>query len=350
MTPPTTTLDENVAQIPYYHQESAMDLTSYDKIIVTFSGGKDSLACVLHLLEEEKRLGVDLKSKIELWHHGVDGETTDEEGLMDWPVTESYCKAIAKAFGLPIFFSWKVGGFEREMLRDNSLTAPIRFETPDGFSEVGGERGNLNTRRKFPQVSADLSVRWCSAYLKIDVGAAAIRNQGRFNGKRTLVLSGERAAESKARAGYAKFESDRSHCVGKRVKRHVDRWRPVHAWSDAEVWSIIERWKVAPHPAYVLGWGRVSCMACIFGSANQWASVRKLAPKQFARIAQFEATFGATIQRKLSVRQQADKGTPYDWAAEAAASAISRAFDGPVFLDKWTMPAGALRGESCGPT
>lgn len=41
-------------------------MARYDAILVAFSGGKDSLACLLHLLD----LGVD-RSKIELWHHDV---------------------------------------------------------------------------------------------------------------------------------------------------------------------------------------------------------------------------------------------------------------------------------------
>jgi len=61
-----------------------MDLASYDVIIVAFSGGKDSAACVLHLLD----LGVP-KHKIELWHHLVDGR--EGSTLMDWPCTEAYC-------------------------------------------------------------------------------------------------------------------------------------------------------------------------------------------------------------------------------------------------------------------
>ena len=48
--------------------EKLLPLEEYDKIIVLFSGGKDSLACVLHLLE----LGVP-REKIELWHHDIDG-------------------------------------------------------------------------------------------------------------------------------------------------------------------------------------------------------------------------------------------------------------------------------------
>jgi 3'-phosphoadenosine 5'-phosphosulfate sulfotransferase (PAPS reductase)/FAD synthetase len=327
------------------------DLASYDVIVVAFSGGKDSLACVLHLLEEGERRGLDLKSRIELWHHDVDGGAEGSD-LMDWPVTRSYCEAVAKHLGLPIYFSWKTGGFEREMLREESRTAPVRWQNPDGtIGQSGGKGGKLATRLRFPQVSADLSVRWCSAYLKIDVCAAAIAGQDRFKGKRMLVLSGERAAESSARAKYATFEPDRTHCPGPRARRHVDRWRPVHAWSDAAVWEIIAKRRIAPHPAYVIGWGRVSCMTCIFGSPNQWASVRKLDSEKFERIAAYERRFGSTIQRKLSIVELADKGTPYDWAKDAAREALSRTFDGPIFLgEKWTMPAGALRGESCGPT
>lgn len=239
-------------------------LSSYDYIIVAFSGGKDSLACVLHLLE----LGVP-RERIELWHHDVDGR--EGSTLMDWPCTRDYCRKVAEALGVRLFFSWKVGGFEREMLRDASATAPIAFETPDGVKYTGG-KGKPNTRLQFPQVAADLSVRWCSAYLKIDVGAAAIRNQERFNGSRTLFVTGERAEESASRARYESFEPHRSDSRTGRKARHVDQWRPVHSWSERDVWDIIKRWRVNPHPAYRLGWGRVSCAACIFGSPDQWAS------------------------------------------------------------------------------
>lgn len=43
------------------------DLFNYDKYIVSFSGGKDSTALLLFLIDN----GID-KSKIELWHQEID--------------------------------------------------------------------------------------------------------------------------------------------------------------------------------------------------------------------------------------------------------------------------------------
>lgn len=319
------------------------NLPSYDRVIVAFSGGKDSLACLLHLLD----LGVP-RGRIELWHHDVDGR--EGSSLMDWPCTRDYCRAVAAAFNVPIFYSWKVGGFEREMTRDSDATAPIAYETPDGVRFSGG-KGKPGTRRKFPQVSPDLSVRWCSAYLKIDVGAAAIRGQARFVNLRTLFVTGERAEESAARSRYQTFEPHRSDLrhgrPGKR--RHVDQWRPVHAWTESQVWEIVARYRVAPHPAYRLGWGRVSCAACIFGNPNQWASLLAVNPGQFARVAGYERDFGVTIKRKLSVVQTAAKGSPYRMSGEDKRAALSPTFDEPAIVDEWHLPAGAF-GEGCGPS
>jgi len=321
------------------------DISFYDKFVVAFSGGKDSLACVLHLLE----LGVP-KDRIELWHHEIDGR--EGSNLMDWASTPAYCRKVAKELGISYFSSWKEGGFEREMLRDNQPTAPTHFETPGGaVLTAGGVSGKLGTRLKFPQTSADLSVRWCSAYLKIDVFCIALRNQSRFAGLKTLVLSGERAQESSCRAKYKPFESHRTDARDGKSQRHVDAWRPVHQWSEADVWAIIQRFKIAPHCGYRLGFGRLSCARCIFGSPNQWASARVVCPSAVAKIASYEKQFGITIDRKLDVQAKADKGTPYPATANQALidEANDPNWDGPVFVDDWQMPAGAF-GENTGPT
>lgn len=324
-----------------------INIHSYDYYILATSGGKDSIACILQLLKE----GIPAK-KIELWHHLIDGR--EGSTLMDWPVTESYVKKFAQAFKIKCFFSWKQGGFEREMLRENQRTAPTIFQMPEDDNIIecscGGTRGKKSTRRKFPQVTANLSQRWCSAYLKIDVCTAAINNQKRFLGKRTLVITGERAEESAARANYKIFEPHRSdNRNGKRIQRYVDHWRPVHLWEEKEVWNIIEEFKVNPHPAYKLGWSRLSCISCIFGSKNQWATLHKIDPDRFNRIAAYEKEFDSTIHRKRSVYDHLVDGSPYpDLDPGIIKMGFSTNFNDSIFVNKWKLPAGAF-GENAGP-
>jgi len=329
---------------------SDAELLSYDYYLVAFSGGKDSEACVLHLIER----GVQL-SKIELWHHDVDGR--EGSTLMDWPCTRSYCEAFARGWGLPIYFSWKVGGFEGEMNRTNAPTQRTAFEVPADHPGVAhvlrytGGSGKKNTRRMFPQVSADLSVRWCSAYLKIMVMDSAIRNQKRFNGRRTLVVTGERAEESASRAKYEVFEPHRSDLREGRTPRHVDHYRPVHGWSTAEVWAILERHGVNPHPAYRCGFGRVSCMKCIFGNQDQWASVRALDQAGVDDISDYEERWGKTIHRTLPVFRRAIQGIAYTMHEHDKRAAMDPVFDEPIRLKpwEWKLPSGAY-ADACGPT
>jgi 3'-phosphoadenosine 5'-phosphosulfate sulfotransferase (PAPS reductase)/FAD synthetase len=319
-----------------------VQLSAYDTVILAFSGGKDSTAAFLHLLELQVP-----HERIELWHHEVDGR--EGSRLMDWPCTAAYCRAFADAFQVPLYFSWREGGFEREMLRDNIPTAPIKWENPDRTIGTTGGNGPDGTRLKFPQVSANLSVRWCSAYLKIDVCSAALRNQKRFIGKRVLIVSGERAEESPCRARYKSFEEDRTSAS----RRTVHRWRPIHAWSEKEVWEIIRRHGVNPHPAYHLGWSRLSCRACIFGQADQWASLRLIDPDGFRRIAEYEQQFGVTIHRNQSVEQLAASGRPHSECAHAQLieEAMNPTWDGRIRIpsEQWMLPAGAFR-RSGGPT
>lgn len=343
-----------------------MDINSYDKIIVAFSGGKDSTACFLHLID----LGVPM-DKIELWHHDVDGFSTN---FIDWGITQPYCYSFAEAFGVILHFSGKSGGFLREMNRKDQPTAPTIFTIPkeeykeekegDWFDSIEpvhkwwravGGKGPKGTRGQFPQVSADLKVRWCSAYLKIDVCAAAIRNQERFNNSKTLVVSGERGEESSARAKYLEFEVDRADGRKGKSKRHVDRWRPIKNWTETQVWDIIKRHGVNVHPAYYAGFGRVSCAFCIFANADQIASAEAVQPMGFKMISEAEVASGKTIKRNESVEQLLERGTTYPALTQKAIRNM-RSYD-PYKFDSypiietrypWFLPAGAF-GDKTGP-
>jgi 3'-phosphoadenosine 5'-phosphosulfate sulfotransferase (PAPS reductase)/FAD synthetase len=317
-----------------------LPLHEYDRILVSFSGGKDSLALVLDLLER----GVS-RERIQLWHQCVDGEAGVDQPFVDWPCTESYVRAVGKALGLRVLFQWRLGGFLGEMLKENASTRPVHFERQDGgIGQAGGVKGKVSTRRRFPQASGDLRVRWCSAVLKIDVMALALNNEPAFRSGKFLVLTGERREESAHRATYAEREPHRCDCR----RRRVDAWRSVIDWSEDKVWQMMRRWRIQPHPAYRLGFPRVSCMTCIFGGPDQWASVRKIAPERFARIAAYEREFGVTIKRGLTVEQLADRGTPYPACDNAGLVALAMSSHYPaaqvvVPPGEWRLPPGAFR-------
>ena len=198
-------------------------------MIVAFSGGKDSIASLLAVLEA----GVS-PDRIDVYHHDVDGAGPS---FMDWPCTTAYCRAVTDALGVPLYLSWKEGGF--------------------GLSE-------------------------------------------------------------------------------------------------AEVWEMLRRRGVVPAPAYRLGWSRLSCIACIFGNPDQWASMRYLATEWFERIAALEEGFGRTIQRSWGIRALADLGRPYQALIDQpdlARLALQHAWDEPVRTrpEVWTLPAGAF-GSGTGPS
>jgi 3'-phosphoadenosine 5'-phosphosulfate sulfotransferase (PAPS reductase)/FAD synthetase len=323
-------------------------LETYDIIIVSFSGGKDSIALVLHLLA----MGVP-KCKIQLWHQVIDGEPDAKEHFMDWPCTESYCRAFAKALGLRILFQWRHGGFKGEMLKKNARTQAVSFERQDGtIGTAGGKRGKISTRFMYPQQTADLSVRWCSASLKIDTMSMAINNEPTFKkGMKLLVVTGERREESTARSRYAEMEEHRCNTKS----RLVDHWRVVIDWTEQEVWEIMRKNRIIPHPCYRLGFSRCSCMKCIFIGQDEWATNQKIDPTVTQEAAGYEVQFGKTIRRGRSIQQQIAKGTAFPESnnAELVSLAMGRCYpEDQIILPEgveWVIPAGAYKGGGCGP-
>ena len=88
-------------------------LGTYLRLVVAFSGGKDSLAALLHLLAP----GVPAHA-IELHHHDVDGHGPP---FMEWPCTPRYVRAIETAQlrtplasrHLPMCEHWFIRQFEK---------------------------------------------------------------------------------------------------------------------------------------------------------------------------------------------------------------------------------------------
>ena len=171
-----------------------LPLEEYDLIVVLISGGKDSVACYLKLIE----LGVP-KEKIEFWHHDIDGGHPTRR--MDWKCTQNYVKALADAEGVKLRVSYRVNGFFGELYRIGA-SEPIEWIDPDtgeikqcklssnylkcrelkeqATEEMEELLKQYGYRMKFPAKTGDLSRRWCSAYLKICVADTVVSNLDRL--------------------------------------------------------------------------------------------------------------------------------------------------------------------------
>ncbi len=343
-----TGASRHVANDGVYFSAPDIDLSDYDHFVVCLSGGKDSIASELRL----KELGVDM-SRVELWHHDVDGHEGSQ--LMDWLFMRDYNRKLAEALGVPLYFSWLEGGFESEMLKDSGYSRPHKIETPEGLITLERDttRSAPATRLRFPQQAASLQTRWCSSALKIDVGRRAMNNQDRFLGKKTLFITGERRDESSNRARYNQFEPHHCDRRSGRKARHVDAWRPVLHWSEEDVWAILERHRIVAPVPYRLGWTRSSCMTCIYNGPRIWATIAHYFPERARMIADYENRFGTTISRnRINVIDLGATARPFEISdLDALEQASRQDYTLPVILpagQSWTLPSGAFGSEGCG--
>ncbi|EHU5133915.1 phosphohydrolase [Vibrio parahaemolyticus] len=337
----------------YFHAPD-IDVDEYDMVVLAFSGGKDSIAAFLRLLE----LGVP-RERIELWHHLVDGH---DEIFMDWAFMDSYCEKFAREFGVKYYRSYLHKGFKGEMLKNNSRPHHHVIETPVGVLTLPRPLAKAGTRMKYPQQGADLRTRWCSSELKINVGKRGLTSQDRFLGfdKKVLYITGERREESSNRSKYLQLQNTPGVDTirgkeGKKVvkPRYVDTWRNVLHLTEEEVWSLIAKYRIIPPVPYRLGWGRSSCKLCIFNSDRVFATLLAHFPERVEEVAYYEKEFGVTIDRNgRNVLERAKSARPFDIKDdEALLQAAQNEYFLPIIADvgqPWVLPAGAFSGETSG--
>jgi len=329
-----------------------LDPSQNVKVIIAFSGGKDSVAMVLRAIYEFKIP----KHQIELWHHEVDGMG---ENIWDWKCTPSYCKAFAKAMGVPILFSYADGGITKEIYKENGFLQPVYFQQEqDGEYQRVDPRGwesDRGTKRNFPAVNSSLLTRWCSGVVKVDVMSKAINNSPRFDQANLVIMTGERRSESTNRSKYKEIEKYRNSTK----KRKAITWRSVIDLTEKEVWDLYEKHKIQPHPCYELGWGRCSCQICIFNGKDTWSSVNEIDPKKIEKIASIENDIGKTLYAKRVKKKvvteniyeaRVNKGKSFidpvilkRWGKEALGEFVS-----PIFVQEWKLPKGAFSEEQAG--
>lgn len=210
------------------------------KIIVSFSGGKDSQACLIHACKE---FGADKVTAVFCdtgWEHEL---------------TYKHINDVTKQLGVPL-----------EVLRNKSV---------DGFI------GLCKRMRWFP----DTLHRACTVQLKIQPMIDYILKQD----DDLVIIQGIRAAESASRSKlpcsadyFAEYFTDNK----KRLYRKTDvrQWcqhhkatveRPMLGMSAQDIIDFIIDNGQQPNPLYRRGASRVGCYPCIYSRLSEVKAMRK---------------------------------------------------------------------------
>ncbi len=173
----------------YKLQERQLTLPDDPTVVVSISGGKDSVAALLATLET-------YGSQHVLAHHQVI--------LEDWPGTPEYCQAVCGFLGVPLYQS-QAHYYAREC---NGCAHRSLSSDPEPHCRVCGCREAtlimlvrsildlVEWRKMWPSAA----VRFCTSYCKRDVFNAWARRNWHLLGPAPVVVLGERWRKSPGRA------------------------------------------------------------------------------------------------------------------------------------------------------
>lgn len=225
------------------------------EVIVSLSGGKDSVATSLSLREA----GVK--------HRLVFADT-------GWEAKETYAHL--------------------DMLRGS--LGPI-----DVVGVDGGMVAKIRHRAVFPARMQ----RWCTRELKINPLKKYHEAVEKETGRESICAVGVRALESEARSKLPAWEDD--------AEWGGWMWRPIIDWTVENVIEIHRRHGVPMNPLYHMGFDRVGCFPCIFARKEEIKLLAKHAPERVdeIRALEIEAT-AMRAQRNAEHRAayEAEGGKP----------------------------------------
>lgn len=257
------------------------------RVVTSISGGKDSAAMALWLLElgiEHERVFMDTG-----WEH----QTTYE--YLRGPLTAKLgqIKEIRATVDVTAAESQLIG----EAIADLPLVAQA-FHDGSAMVRMALKKG------MFPAGKA----RWCTEYLKeepvkrfleptIDAGIEVVN------------AVGIRAAESELRATYeewvelkwARLGAKSAHAK-KRSLLHYDceMWRPILRWGISDVVAIHERHGLRPNPLYLLpGIDRVGCGPCIRSRKGEIRTTADHFPGRIALLRELEVGVGRLAAQRM---------------------------------------------------
>jgi 3'-phosphoadenosine 5'-phosphosulfate sulfotransferase (PAPS reductase)/FAD synthetase len=260
------------------------------KTIVTFSGGKDSLAALLWVRNNFTKKFTTVFCDTD-WEH---------------PLTYQYINEVVEKLGLDL--------------------VTLRSKKYDGFIDVSMKK------KRFPSSQR----RFCTSELKsipmIDYLLDVVKDD-------FIVIQGIRAAESANRAkmaaqcnyfkyyfepykqdknGKDKFHTYRRKEILSFSKTHAtDVLRPVFDWTAQRVIDYIIDNGLKPNPLYKMGFKRVGCFPCIMSAHTEIYQITQRFPERIDEIAEYEKECKSSFLGPDSIPRWAYKGN-YPLIADVA--------------------------------
>jgi 3'-phosphoadenosine 5'-phosphosulfate sulfotransferase (PAPS reductase)/FAD synthetase len=255
--------------------------------VISFSGGKDSLA--LWLFARERNIDATI----------VFADTGHEH-----PLTYEYISRLEQKLGPVIRVQ---ADFSQQIIHKRDYVQnvwPIKLVEKYGRSaQVAEQRIKEALEQMYPRniPFLDLCIwkgrfpstraRFCTFELKHRPVDEQIIQPLREQYDEVVSWQGVRAQESASRAKLSVLEQD----VDNQPGLHV--YRPLLPWTHDEVFALAKRHGIPPNPLYQLGCSRVGCMPCIHARKKELGVIFRRFPEQIARIAEWERIVAACSTR-----------------------------------------------------
>jgi 3'-phosphoadenosine 5'-phosphosulfate sulfotransferase (PAPS reductase)/FAD synthetase len=211
-------------------------LSHFDQLVVSYSGGKDSTACLLWARETELPMRV-------IW---VD---TGNE----LPETPDYIRDMECWAGVPIETVIVAGHSFADLVRQRGMW-PI-----PGRCLVSQMNKADDFRRHLRATDTPMSA---------------------------LLILGQRRSESASRAAL--------HAFSPIIRSGLSCYRPILNWSLHDVFSYLGENKVMAHPAYAKGRSRVGCVWCVNSRDSDLVRDEMLYPERCAELRALRKEIGLT--------------------------------------------------------
>jgi len=275
------------------------------KTIVTFSGGKDSLAALLWIRNNFTK----------------NFTTVFCDTGWESPVTYRHIGETVKKLGLDIVV--------------------LKSKKYDGLTDLA------KRKKRFPSSQH----RFCTSELKVIPSIDYILDEVKDD---FLLVQGIRGAESESRAkmkaqcnyfkyytepythdkqGRAKFHTYRAPEIKEFCKIHAtDVWRPVFDWTAQQVIDYILGNGLEPNPLYKMGFKRVGCFPCIMSANTEIYRITQRFPERIAEIAEYEKEINSSFFGPDSIPKRAYKGS-YPLIADVERYIKNKYAEGTLFKE-----------------